>query len=375
MARKPAFSVSVRPRDDPLVAEMYDDDDDDDDVEAAMLTSASDGHTEHRAGPEPEQAPSAQRSAEDDSARDALRDGLRRTDVGIASMEPAFDDRQQFKKVPAGGPSRSRPPQVLESMSSASHRPTPSDLPRVPSPSNGAGMDGLASVGLVLMQIPGQAPVVADLTPKGLEMSDVAKYVRTGDRVVEVNGVPVPPSMPVAEVEKLLAGVPGSAATVRLLRFIPGTDIYLRKEMSSKKPDNEECDEGVMYYINAVRWCPYLGQIYGAATWSAEDKQVILARPPPPPKPASRATYTPNPLEAPQRATRSGLVYTKGQGFGLPSGSGWELPHALAASPSKTASMRSQSMRSQSGRPLPQPPKPAARTSLPKVTLDLAPKL
>lgn len=73
-----------------------------------------------------------------------------------------------------------------------------------------------------------------------------------------------------------------------------------------------------MYYINAVRWCPYLGQ---GKEWSEDDTQAIFSRPPPA-KPAEVAAdiYIPPPLEAPERATRNGLVYTKGQGFGLPAG-------------------------------------------------------
>jgi len=93
---------------------------------------------------------------------------------------------------------------------------------------------------------------------------------------------------------------------------------FAREQMRKKSPDNAECEEGVMYYINAVRWCPYLGQ---GKEYSEDDRQAILSRRPPP-KPAEEARdmYIPHALEAPERATRKGLVYTKGQGFGLPTG-------------------------------------------------------
>ena len=192
-----------------------------------------------------------------------------------------------------------------------------------------------------------QAPVVADLTPKGLEMSDVSKYVRTGDRIVEVAGQSVLSSTSVGEVEQLLVGAQGSAVSVRLLRPFPCSDVFARNEMLDRKPENQECEEGVMYYINAVRWCPYLGQ---GNKWDAALKERVLSRPTPPrPKPSedeSGATpdmYIPHPLEAPQRATRKGLVYVKGQGYGLPTDSGgWDMPHAVATPAPVTNPMSSQ---------------------------------
>jgi len=73
-----------------------------------------------------------------------------------------------------------------------------------------------------------------------------------------------------------------------------------------------------MYYINAVRWCPFLGR---GNHFGEDDKRAILARPPPPRAPMPAADmYIPPPLEAAHQATRSGLVYTTGQGFGLPPG-------------------------------------------------------
>jgi len=141
-------------------------------------------------------------------------------------LEPAFADQQHFNKVPAGGLNRLRTKEVLDSMSGAAgyvNQGAPHDeIPRVTV--NGGHVEGLASLGLVLMQAKGQVPVVADLTPKGLEMSDVAKFVRAGDRIVEVGSQSIVWSMPVADVEKLLVGATGSACKVRLLRPFPISD-------------------------------------------------------------------------------------------------------------------------------------------------------
>lgn len=137
-------------------------------------------------------------------------------------LEPAFVDRQQFKKVPAGGLNRQRPPHVLDSIS-AGYMDQGEQRDNIPGVDGGRA-EGLASVGIVLMQARGQEPVVADLTPKGLENLDVRKFVRTGDRIVEVDGQFIAWSMPVADVEKLLVGATGSATNIRLLRPFPIED-------------------------------------------------------------------------------------------------------------------------------------------------------
>ena len=187
--------------------------------------------------------------------------------------------------------------------------------------------DGLASVGLVLAASAEKAPLVADLTSRARETPDIANFVHRGDSVVEVDGVVVPRD--VGEVEKLLAGAPGSVVVVRLLRPLPATETLARQALASR-PGNQECDRGVLYSITAVRWCPFLGSGREGA-WSEADRQAILTRQPvrieeEAPTPAE--LYVPGPLEAAGRATRAGLVYRKGEGFGLPTGSGWERRHA-----------------------------------------------
>ena len=187
--------------------------------------------------------------------------------------------------------------------------------------------DGLASVGLVLAASAEKAPLVADLTSRARETPDIANFVHRGDSVVEVDGVVVPRD--VGEVEKLLAGAPGSVVVVRLLRPLPASETLARQALASR-PGNLECDRGVLYSITAVRWCPYLGSGREGA-WSEADRQAILTRQPvriegEAPTPAE--VYVPGPLEAAGRATRAGLVYRKGEGFGLPTGSGWERRHA-----------------------------------------------
>ena len=216
---------------------------------------------------EPTPGPSAPRN---------LRDRFAEFEAGgdaSCTLEPAFQEgsAQKFRKEQAGGLHRPRPLQVLDSISGSflDHGPALDAIPSVDS----AQVQGLASIGVVLMQAQGQGVVVAELTPKGREMLDVSKYVRSGDRVLEVDGQAVPWSMPVAEVEKLLVGAPGSATNVRLLRSFPISDAFARREMCNRKHDNEECTEGVMYYINIVRWCPFLGH---GSQWGDADKAHIL---------------------------------------------------------------------------------------------------
>lgn len=64
--------------------------------------------------------------------------------------------------VLAGGLHRSRPPQVIDTISAGyrdHHSATPDDIPRVAGPVEGASMQGLASIGVILMQAPGQVCV------------------------------------------------------------------------------------------------------------------------------------------------------------------------------------------------------------------------
>ena len=184
--RAPAFTVSAAARDNPLVREMYDDEDEDEDDGRGASQVPEVAETE----PAPN-APPRDLRARFEAGGDAST---------TFTLEPAFQEgaAQRFRKEPAGGLHRSRPPQVIDSMSGSFLDPGRAQdaIPRV----DGAQAEGLASVGLVLMQAKGQAPVVAELTPKGMEMSDVSKYVRSGDRIVQVDGQAVLWSMSVAEV-------------------------------------------------------------------------------------------------------------------------------------------------------------------------------
>ena len=261
LRRLPAFTVSTAARDNPLVRDMYDDEDDEDDGRGES-SQISPGRP---SWDEPTPGPSAPRNLRD---RFAEFQG-----DASCTLEPAFGEgaAQRFRKEPAGGLHRPRPPHVLDSISGSFLDRGPA-LDAIPS-IDGVQVEGLASIGVVLMQAQGQGVVVAELTPKGREMADVSKYVRSGDRVLEVDGQAVPWSLPVAEVEKLLVGAPGSATNVRLLRPFPASDTFARREMCNRKPENEECAEGVMYYINTVRWCPFLGHGSG---WGDADKARIL---------------------------------------------------------------------------------------------------
>ena len=366
----PAYSVTASARDDPLVREMYDDED------IVVCETMGDASTaEPRYIVPPQQSPDI---FVDRFGSDAMVQGLQSTssrvtfqepygggETGSLGVEPAFADRQKFRKVPAGGASRSRPPQVLERLTVTYVQPfLPKDAPEGEIPrvsesdiaeqAQGMRMEGLASIGVILMQANCTEPVVAGLTPKGREMSDVSKYVCPGDRVLQVNGQEVDSSTPVADVEKLLVGATGTPASVKLLRPFPLSDEFARQEFRNRKPENEECTDGVMYYINAVRWCPYLGR---CNKWSEEDKRAILSRTeykkPPSPNNADveQMWGDANAIRAPDKpSTRNGKVYHPGRGFAFPTDTGgWELPSTRTAQTQRLRGAAVAEMRGQHG--------------------------
>uniref|UniRef100_A0A7S4N9U9 PDZ domain-containing protein n=1 Tax=Guillardia theta TaxID=55529 RepID=A0A7S4N9U9_GUITH len=171
---------------------------------------------------------------------------------------PSFEEQDKAKRV---FPQRHRPSHVTDERWGSSFRPRQEEGLVLPDyeKSENKHEGSQASVGVTLVKLEGRRPVVVDLTPRGREMAELTRKIASGDAIVGVGEFEVEEDTSLLDVERLLVGQRGSCVTVDLLRPFPLSDAHGRREMCRRDATAKEVKEGVVYSIQAVRFCSFLG--------------------------------------------------------------------------------------------------------------------